>query len=108
MTYQTLSNYNVTGNADQILVYVANNVTIFTPMLLATFWLIITLSTYFGTKKFYGNADFWASLMVGGFLTSFLAMFLTVSQGIISMTVLTTFVALFIVFTIIYFITGRE
>ena len=46
MTYQTLTEFNATG-MDGMLVYVATVVPIFIPLVLFSFFTIITLATYF-------------------------------------------------------------
>lgn len=100
--YPTLSSANITGT-DQILVYVAGNMPIFTPLLLLTVFAVITLSTWYGTKKMSGYGDFFTSAAAGGYITTIIAVLLTLIPGMINLYTLTTCVVISIIMTIFLF-----
>ncbi len=83
MAYTNAFDYNITG-IDNILVYVATEVPMFIPLLLFTICLVITLGTFFGTKRLAGQGDFFASLTVGSLVTTVLAGFMTLRDGLIN------------------------
>jgi len=98
MTYQTIQEYNATG-LDGIFVYLANAVPLFIPMMLAAIFFLITLSVYFGTKK-YGTGDFFAAATAGGLVTSIIATIMTFTAGMVNLPVLMICIAVTILFFI--------
>ena len=83
MTYQTLQDFNATG-MDDVIVYVAQTVPLFVPFMLLIIYLIFTLGTYFGSRKFTGKGDIFASLTVAGFVTTALCVLMSIKEGLIN------------------------
>lgn len=84
--YQTYSEFNKTG-ADNLLVYVASNNSLFVPLILFAFGFIVTLSVYYGQIKNANRTDPLAAMMTGSFMTSLLALLMTLKDGLITNTV---------------------
>lgn len=101
-TYQTIQEFNQTG-IDNVLLYVALVEPSFVPLFLFCFFLLITLGTYFGTKRFSGSADFFASCGVGGLITTIVAVMMTLKEGLINGYTLVTCFAITILFIILLF-----
>ena len=86
---QTLEEFNKTG-IDNVLVYIAGTSSAFVPMFLFSFWLIIVLGTFFGTKRFTGQSDFFASMAVASFATFTVTLMMTLKEGLVNGTVFVT------------------
>jgi hypothetical protein len=83
MAYQTISNYNITG-MDDIFVYLANEISVFIPFLLLGIYLTVSLSIYYGTRRFQGQADFFVAFATAGFFTSIVGIVMSLTFGIIN------------------------
>lgn len=81
--YQTWEEFNKTG-VDNILVYASQTVPVFIPFFLFVLFLIITMGTYYSTRKLGGEPDFFASATIGAFIVSITALLLTLKEGIIN------------------------
>ena len=68
MVYAELQDYNVSQGAHIILCY-TNDITngIFMTMLLLGIWLVVTLGSFFMTKRSTGSGDFPDSMSLGSF-----------------------------------------
>lgn len=82
MTYPTIDEVNITG-FDDIFVYVGDTVPGFMPMMILFLWLTVTMTIYFGTRKFNGQADFFASASASGFFISVVGVLLSLTSGVI-------------------------
>jgi len=87
MAYTTLQEYidatNRTG-LDGIIVYVADTFPIFIPLMLASLFVIVALSTYFSRQRLAGEGDLWSSLAVAGWLITVVAFIMTLVEGLIN------------------------
>jgi len=83
MTYQTISDYNV-SSPEQILSYVATTVDIFIPMMLFSLFIITLLGTYFAQQRIQGRGKFASSFAVAGYFTLIIAFFLSLIPNVIN------------------------
>ena len=83
MVYQTIQQMNVTG-IDDLLLYTQNVVPIFIPLFLLAIFIITSLGIYFGTKRNSGYGDFFTATAVGSFLTTIIAILMTLKDGLIN------------------------
>ena len=105
--YELPSTVNYTQGADTLLVYIAREVPIFFPMVLFCFFLVVMLAGYSSQKRTQGfsNLAMWSA--VAGWLTSGLAILMTLTSGIINVfTLVITFVISFI--CTLWFMTSRR
>ena len=96
MAYETFSEWNKTG-LDQMFVYAADVVPIFIPLFLFSFFIIITLASYFSSKRLSNDGDLAASFVVAGFATVILALVMSLIPGLIP----TTYVVIIIAITVL-------
>lgn len=83
MAYTTFAEWNKTG-LDQMFVYAADVVPIFIPFFLFSFFMIITLASYFSSKRLSNDGDLAASFAVAGFSTVVLALVMSLIPGLIA------------------------
>jgi len=107
MAYQTLTEFNATG-MDGMLVYVSTVVPIFIPLVLFSFFTIITLATYFSQRRLTGRGNFFSSLSVAGFSTTILAFIMTLIPDLINTLTLVVTVSITIVAVIILLLTKGD
>jgi len=89
--YQTFEEYNSTGAAG-LLTYPAVAFSFFTPMFLFAIYVILLMTTYFAARRLNGRGDFVASMAASGFITTVIAIIMSLIPGLInSTTLLTTF-----------------
>ena len=96
MAYDTFAEFNKTG-LDQMFLYAAEVVPIFIPLFLFSFFIIITLASYFSSKRLSSDGDLAASFAVAGFSTFILALVMSLIPGLIS----TTYVVITIAVTVL-------
>jgi len=106
MTYQTIDTANVTS-LDGLLTYVSNQVPLFIPMMLFAIFMIITITTYFGTRRLRGDSDIWASATAGCLVSFVIGTFMTLGAGIINLPTLVSLVV-FLIIGIVLLFTSRE
>jgi uncharacterized membrane protein YiaA len=93
---------------DNVLLYVATVLPSFVPIFLFMLALVITLGTYFGSRRLGEEGDFFASATVGTFITTILAYFMTLKEGLINLpTLVTCFVITLICFIMLFVTRGR-
>ena len=83
MTYPTISDYNMTEGIPSVFRLAAETVPGLFPMFLSMVFLAICLGTYFTQNRLYGKGDFPVSFSVAGFVTSILALLLSLITGVI-------------------------
>jgi len=83
MTYETFTEFNASG-VEGLLTYPAQIVPIFIPVLLAVFFLIIALASYFSQKRLGGSASFVSSFAVASYVTTVLAIAMTLIPNLIN------------------------
>ena len=66
-----------------MFVYVADVVPIFIPLFLFSFFVIITIASYFSSKRLSNDGDLAASFAVAGFSTFVLALVMSLIPGLI-------------------------
>ena len=98
---------NFSTGADQIFIYVADQVPQFYPLVLTAFFLIIFLNGYFMQKKSEGRGDApqWAS--IAGYSTSILAFIFYLIVGLINLTTVIVTIAISLLATI-WFFTSKD
>ena len=89
MVYETISDRNTSEGLHVMLVYVADVVPIFIPLVLFGFFIIIALGTYNSQTRTRGKGDFPASFAVAGFATAVLAIVMSLIDGLIPLPVVT-------------------
>ena len=96
MAYQTFAEWNKTG-LDQMFAYAADTVPLFIPLFLFSFFIIITLASYFSSKRLSNDGDLAASFAVAGFSTVIIALVMSLIPGLIP----TTYVVITIAVTVL-------
>jgi|SRR3989304_8415621 len=104
---QTWNEFNKTG-IDNLFVYVTSINSSFIPTFLFMLALLITLGTYFGTKKFSGQGDFYASLVTGLFLATITSYLMNLKEGFVNLYINAVFTVLFLVSLILLFVTRER
>ena len=99
MDFQT---FNKTG-MDNLLLYVATINPYFIPLMLGSIFFICMLGTYFGTKRFSGQGDFWASAAAASYIMNIVVMFMGIKPGLVSLGVLASSVTIAIICTALLF-----
>lgn len=84
---QTLEEWNKTG-IDNVLLYVVSTDSLFLPMMLTGIFLIILIGTYFGTRKYAGQADFMASWAAASTAVTIISLFLQLVSGFMTTLIL--------------------
>jgi len=107
MAYQDFSEWNKTG-LDQMFVYVADTVPLFIPLFLFSFFIIITLASYFSSKRLSNDGDLAASFAVAGFSTAILALVMSLTPGLISTTYVVIIIAVEILGVLFLFFSKRR
>ena len=106
MTYEMITNRNVTSGFEQVFIY-ANDVTkgiLFNGFLFG-FWMIITLVVYFASKKDTGVGDLPVAMASSSFATLIITVMLRIVPGLVSGTVLTIVIGVFILSVLFLFFT---
>jgi len=97
MVYETISERNVSNGLHEILVYVADVVPAFIPLVLTGFFVIIAMGTYNSQLRTRGKGDFPASFAVAGFATAILAIVISLIDGLIPIQFVTITIVIAIV-----------
>jgi len=100
MSYTELRDFNVTG-IDGMLLYVAEVVPSFIPMLLFSIFSIVLLGTYFSEKRLTGRANFPASLSVAGWLTVVIAVILSTIDNLVNIYTLAICIVVSVIGTLV-------
>lgn len=107
MAFQTFSEWNKTG-LDQMFVYAADTVPIFIPLFLFSFFIIITLASYFSSKRLGNDGDLAASFTVAGFTTFILSLVMTLIPGLIPTTYVIIVLAVAVLGVLFLFFSKRR
>lgn len=73
---------NFTTGIDQMFVYVAGEVSVFVPLLLLTLFLIVFLGGLFAQQRREGSRDSAQWFAIAGFVTSTIALFMLLIEGL--------------------------
>ena len=86
MTYELISNRNMTQGFHIIFIYV-NDITggLFIRMFLFSIWIIFAMGSYFLQKRHTGMGDFPMSIAIAGFVTSIIAILLKLIPGMLDL-----------------------
>ena len=84
MAYQTLDEFNVTAGGYRILLYVADTVPIFFPMVLFTIFMVIMMGTYFARKRMVGTSSFITSMAVAGYITTIISFIMMLIPNLVN------------------------
>ena len=88
MIFQTFQTLNEFGNQSEglhvLFLYVVNIVPIFIPLTLFVFFCIIMFGTFFAQQRLVDNGDFASSFAVAGFVTTTLAISMSLITGLIA------------------------
>lgn len=104
---QTLAEFNATG-IDNLLLYSQTVQPLFIPLILFSFFLLISLSSFFGTRRYSDRGDIFLSLTVGSFMTSILSILFTLKEGLINIETVITCIVITIIFGGIFFVSSKE
>jgi len=110
MTYQTLDNLTSNGTSSDlvnIFTLPSINFPIFYPILLFAIFLIISLSLFFRQVEREGRSDIMANLATSSFVTSLIALSMSIF-GIIGSTTTVYVFGVSIVFIVIYLLTDKK
>lgn len=80
---------------------------IFYPMFLFVVYVVITSVTFFKELSREGKGNILSSLAVGGFVTMSISVILRL-MGLIQTAIMVVVLVIFLVFAVIYLLTGRE
>ena len=103
MTYQTLTDYNVT-TLSGLFVYVANEVPygIFVPMLLFSLFSIITLSVIYGQKRTGGDSNYFGAMAMASYVTFVVSIVMSLIPNLISIWTVLIVTTIAVIFTLLY------
>jgi len=88
MTYETINERNLSAGVGELLLYTADIVPSFIPLTLFSFFIIISMGSYFSKIRLTGSGNFPASLAVASYLTTILAFSLSLIDGLMNITTL--------------------
>ena len=91
-----------------MFVYVADVVPIFIPLFLFSFFIIVTLASYFSSKRLSNDGDLAASFAVAGFSTFILALVMSLIPGLIPTTYVVIMLAVLILAVLFLFFSKRR
>lgn len=88
--YLTLDDVNTTAGVHTIFTYTSEVVPIFIPLTLFAFFVIGCIGSYYASVRLNGRGDFPASFAAAGFITSILAVSMSLIPGLINLPTLVT------------------
>ena len=106
MTYRTVENIT-DANLIDILKFPTTDTALFWPIILFTIFIILTLSSFFRELRREGKGNIVSSLAVAGFVTTVIALIMSLI-GIIQRQVVVYALVISLVFGAIYFLTKRK
>ena len=89
MAYQPPSSVNFTTGSEKLIIYVADQVPIFIPMILFSFFTVVLLAGYFSQMRTEARSMFTMWFAIAGFATAVLATVLNFIEGVVSIDILT-------------------
>lgn len=104
-------NYQFDGNlTDPALVFAeaSGQVPILGPMILLFLFVVITSAGYFYQDRKVGKGNIFMWMTISGLIISVASMFLFLIPGIINLETLVITVSLTFVFTLLFFLTGKD
>lgn len=101
MAWATFNNSGQVG-IDGLLIFSAQTVNVFIPMLLFSLFIIATIGSYLGNKRLFGKEDFWGSCVVASVFTTIVAFILSLLPGVISPIEIMICIAISAVFIVIF------
>ena len=104
---QTYAEFNKTG-LDQLFVYAAQTIPVFSPMVLISFFAIVALATYFSSTRIRGDGDFAASFVVAGFMTVILSVIMSLIPGLMPTTYVVITFVVFMLGVLFLFLSHRK
>ncbi len=90
--YQTFEQFNNTQGLAGVFVYATTVVPAFTPLLLFTFFVILMFGSYIVPKNLTGKGDFAASFAVAGYVTTILALLMSLVDNLINIQTIIAFI----------------
>lgn len=106
MTYQTIDNLS-NANIGDILSYPTVNTPTFFPLILVAIFIIITMVSFFRELNRESKGNLMSSLAVSGFITTVVALAMSL-LGLIQREVVVIILVISIIFEVIFLLTGRE
>lgn len=107
-TLPQYSGVNFTQGADKLLIYVAQQVPFFVPLLLTSFFFIIALSGFMIQKKTEGKGDGIMWIAIGMFMTMILSFILFLIEGLITLEIMIAVLSLTIIAGIVFFLDKKS
>jgi len=98
MTYELLSNRNLSEGMQVVFLYV-NDITggIFIKMFVFALWMILSLGIYFSQKSSTGMGDLPVAISVSSFITAIICVLMRLIPGLIDLTTITIVIVVFVV-----------
>ncbi len=90
--YQTFEQFNNTQGLAGVFVYAATIVPAFTPLMLIAFFLVVAFGSYIIPKNLTGKGDFAASFAVAGYVTTIVAILMSLIDNLINRETLMAFI----------------
>ena len=103
----TETTINFSSGADKILVYLAQEIPIFIPLMLFSFFWIIVLGGFFLQERKTGRGDPAMWFSIGGYLTVGLSIILSLIDGLISVKIIVITISVALIGAI-WFFTSRD
>lgn len=102
------TNFNFSSGIDQLFLYVADQVPIFFPTVLVSFFLVVSLGGLFAERRTAGVEDFlkWGS--IAGVLTLGLASIMGITSGLINGLTLVITTTVTMVFVVAYLFNTKD
>ena len=108
MAYQTLTEFNATAGMFRVFLYVANVVPIFIPMVLFTFFTIVTLGVYFSQKRLSGYSNIFVGFAVAGYATFAVAFVMRLIPNLINEFTFIITIVVAVLCTLMLLVSNRE
>jgi len=92
MTFEEISNRNLSGGINQVFIYVADIEPIFFPLILFSIFIITSIGSFLAQKNLTGRGNIKASLAVAGFIVTIIAYIMSIIPLINIFTVIVCFI----------------
>lgn len=106
MSYQTIDNIS-NANIGEILSFPSVNTPTFFPLILVAIFVVITMVSFFREIKREGRGNLMSSLAVSGFITTVIALSMSL-LGLIQREVVVMILVISLVFEVIFLLTGKN
>lgn len=94
------TNINFTTGADKLLLYVSQEVPILMPMFFTFVFMVIMLGGFFNEQRRRGEGSIAQWSAIAGYITLLLAIFISLSEGLVSPTILGSILAVSLISTV--------